>query len=55
MPLKLYLDEDVQAELAPALRKRGYDVISAKEVGRLSRSDEEQIEFAISQERAIQS
>ncbi len=53
MPLKLYLDEDVQAELAPALRKRGYNVISVREAGRLSRSDEEQIEFAITQERAM--
>lgn len=52
--IKLYLDEDVHPELAPALRNRGFDVVSTHEVpGRKGSSDLEQIEYAISQERVI--
>ena len=53
MPIKLYLDENVQASLAAALRRKGYDTISAKEMNRLGCSDQEQLEFAIASRRAI--
>ncbi|MGQ9631399.1 MAG: DUF5615 family PIN-like protein [bacterium] len=51
--IKLYLDEDVQTRLAEALRKRGFDVVTAQEVSRKSFSDEDQLNFASSQNRAI--
>jgi len=53
MPLKLYLDEDIQAELAPALRLRHYDVISTRDAGRQEATDRDQLEFAVSERRAI--
>jgi hypothetical protein len=52
---KLYLDENLSDRLAFALRKKGYDVIHAREAGRIGRAfpDEAQIEYAASQKRAI--
>jgi len=51
--LKLYLDEDVSPGLARVLRSRGYDVVSAYEVEMTGKTDEEQLSFAVSQERAL--
>ena len=51
--LRLYLDADVHKDLARALRLRGYDVVSAHEVGNSSLTDEEQLLYATSDERAI--
>ncbi len=51
--IKLYLDEDVHKKIAPALRLKGYDVISTHEVHQQSLSDYQQLEYAIFQERAI--
>lgn len=51
--IKLYLDEDVHKKAAIALRARGYDVISAHEVQNWGISDFQQLEYAISQGRAI--
>ena len=51
--LKLYLDEDVTPLLARALRQRGFDVTSAVELGHVGWSDEEQLEYAVSEGRAI--
>ncbi len=50
---KLYLDEDITDLLARVLRTMGYDVVSAHEVKMHSRSDEEQINYAIKDKRAI--
>lgn len=50
---RIYLDEDVHKKIATALRLRGYDVISAHEVKKWGIRDKEQLDFAISQERAI--
>jgi len=47
--VKLLLDEDVQLDLALALRKRGYEAIHVQELGRKGRSDREQIEYAVEQ------
>ena len=53
MKIKLLLDEDVHSGLGHALRKRGYDAIHAQELDRKGRSDEDQLLFAIQQERCI--
>jgi hypothetical protein len=50
---RLYLDEDVHKKVATALRLKGYDVISAHEVQKQSLSDFRQLEFAVSEQRAI--
>ncbi|MEI6430330.1 MAG: DUF5615 family PIN-like protein [Pseudanabaena sp. ELA607] len=39
--VKLLLDEDVQLDLASALRKRGYEATHVQELGRKGRSDRE--------------
>jgi predicted nuclease of predicted toxin-antitoxin system len=36
-----------------ALRQRGYDVVTTAEVGLLEASDEEQLVYAVSQQRAL--
>lgn len=51
--IKLYLDEDVHKKIAVVLRLKGYDVISAHEVKNWGISDIQQLEYAISQGRAI--
>ncbi len=50
---KLYLDEDVSVLLADLLRAHGVDVLTARDARTLGGSDESQLEFAISQGRAI--
>lgn len=50
---KLYLDEDVHKRVASALRMRGFDVLSAHEVGRIGMTDQQQLDYAISQERSL--
>ncbi|MEW5717662.1 MAG: DUF5615 family PIN-like protein [Chloroflexota bacterium] len=51
--IALYLDADVDKRLAEELRKRGVDAVSAREIGRDLVSDEDQLEYAISQQRAV--
>ncbi len=51
--IALYTDADVGLELAKQLRERGYDAVSALELGRYRPSDEEQWDYAISERRAI--
>ncbi len=46
--LALYTDEDITAELAPALRERGFEAQSAVEAGMLNVDDEAQLSFAAS-------
>lgn len=53
MKARLFLDEDVHMLLAEALRKRGHDVIHAREVNRESLSDESQLNFATEGNRCI--
>ncbi len=45
--LILYLDESVNVAVAEGLRRRGVDVIAAKDVGNLGLSDEDQLKYAI--------
>ena len=52
---RLFIDEDVQAPLAPALRELGYDAVSAAECGRANQSisDEDQLAYATSENRIL--
>lgn len=52
--IKLYLDEDtISRALIRALRTRGVDLLTAQEAGKITTPDQEQLEYAISQGRAI--
>lgn len=51
--IKLYVDEDITDLLSRTLRSRGFDVISAHEVGMRGRTDKEQLNYAIKGQRAI--
>ena len=51
--IRLYLDEDVQKRVAPALRLRGFDATNAHELHRKGLSDEEQLSFSVAERRAI--
>ena len=53
MKIKLFLDEDVHLALALALRRRGYDVVHAQEVGRKGKSDAEQLMYAVEHKRCV--
>ena len=50
---RLYFDEDADARLAEALRRRDYDIETTVEAGLLEASDEEQLLYAASQQRAL--
>lgn len=51
--VRLYLDEDVHKKIALALRLRGYDAVSAHEVNNQGIPDYTQLEYAVSEQRAI--
>jgi predicted nuclease of predicted toxin-antitoxin system len=51
--IRLYLDEDVQKRVAPALRLRGFDATNVHELQRKGLSDEEQLELATTEGRTI--
>ena len=51
--LRLYLDEDVRPRLAKVLRERGFDAVSAVELGRIAVSDAEHFAFAAQEGRAL--
>jgi predicted nuclease of predicted toxin-antitoxin system len=53
MKLRLFLDEDVHAALAAALRKRGHDAVLAIEEKRFGLSDESQLNFATQENRCL--
>lgn len=56
MQIRLYLDEDSSSHaLAHNLRLRGIDVTTVLEEGRTGRPDDEQLEFATAQARALYS
>ncbi len=46
MKISLYLDEDVDVALAPALRRRGIDVLTTQAAGNVQQRDEDQLTFA---------
>ncbi len=56
MKISLYLDEDARSTgLVKALQARGVDVITAREAGMLGRTDEEQLDWAATHNRALYS
>lgn len=51
--IRLYLDEDVFKDIAPALRARGFDAVSVHELGHYGWSDVEHLAYASAERRAI--
>ena len=51
--VRFYFDEDADVRLAVALRQRGYDIVTTSDAGLLEASDEEQLVYAASQQRAL--
>ena len=51
--VRIFLDEDVHPALAAALRKRGYDVVHTIEEKRPGATDEDQLKFAVSENRCL--
>ncbi|QSJ19449.1 DUF5615 family PIN-like protein [Nostoc sp. UHCC 0702] len=51
--IKFHLDENITLAIANGLRRRGIDVTTTPEQGIIGQSDEQQLEFAISQNRVI--
>src|SRR5262249_36765239 len=50
---KVYLDEDVSVLLAELLKARGFDASTALASGMLGKLDEEQLAYAVVQQRAL--
>ena len=50
---RFFLDEDVYAAVAPALRKSGLDAVSTPEAGRLGEPDESQLAWAAVEGRVL--
>ena len=55
MSFRIYFDENVYPLVAVLLRQDGYDVLTTQEAGRASlrKPDEDQLEFAVSQQRVL--
>lgn len=54
MPIRLYVDEDAMAGiLVKGLRARGIDVVTVLEAEMTGRADDEQLEYASEQKRAL--
>jgi hypothetical protein len=53
VPLRVYLDEDVDVLLAPLLAAHGIDCLTTVAAGNLSRTDEEQLTFAFQETRLL--
>lgn len=51
--IKFHLDESVSNAIALGLRRRGIDVTTTSEIGLIGASDQEQIDFALSNNRII--
>jgi predicted nuclease of predicted toxin-antitoxin system len=51
--IRLYLDEDVNVLVADLLKARGFDTFTVRDAGQLQASDEEQLAYAVSQQRAL--
>lgn len=51
--IDLYLDEDVNVVLADLVRARGFRVTTTQAAGQMGMTDENQLDFAASQRKAI--
>ncbi|MGH2412514.1 MAG: DUF5615 family PIN-like protein [Microcystaceae cyanobacterium] len=45
----VYLDEDVNVLVADLLKAKGFDAVTARDVGQLKASDAEQLAYAVRQ------
>ena len=52
-PLKLYLDQMLQIDVARALRDEGHDVVRASEVGQARADDQQILQKAIAENRIL--
>lgn len=50
--IAFYMDENVSQDLARALVKNNYDILTARDAGMLGKSDPAQMEYAAQNERA---
>ena len=53
MPLKFFFDECVDEDIAAALRAHDVDIKTTSDVGRKGLTDEEQLSFALAEDRVI--
>src|SRR5437016_12205657 len=53
--IKYYLDEHIHSAVAMGLRRRGVDVLTVQEAARAGFADDEQLSFALTDERAMDS
>ena len=51
--IRVYTDESVDVAIAEGLKRRGVDAWSARDAGKLGLTDEEQIQYAISERASI--
>ena len=51
--IKFHLDENVSNAIAEGLRRRGIDVTTTPEMSLIGASDEEQVAFAVREQRVI--
>ncbi|MBI3914459.1 MAG: DUF5615 family PIN-like protein [Chloroflexi bacterium] len=51
--ISFYFDEDIEVSIAAMIASEKYDVLTARDAGMLTKSDREQLEFAIREERTI--
>ena len=51
--IRLYLDEDVNVLVSDLLKARGFDALTVRDARQLQLSDNQQLEYAISQQRAL--
>jgi predicted nuclease of predicted toxin-antitoxin system len=51
--IELYIDEDVDVLVADLIRARGFVATTTRDAGGLSKTDEEQLEFAVDQQATM--
>ena len=51
--IRFYYDEDVSVDIAHNLQQRGFDVLITRDALRLTYDDNDQLAFAVEQQRAI--
>jgi len=51
--IRFYFDEHIANAIADGLRRRGVDVLTLAEAGRLGASDEDHLSYALTQQRVL--
>jgi predicted nuclease of predicted toxin-antitoxin system len=52
-PIKIYVDESVSIAIVEGLKRRGVNAFSAKDLGKLGLTDEEQLRVAVDNQAVI--